>query len=455
MLRTKRGEMKWTSRVLIVAVMLLGGKLVAAASPPDQGKADAIEPAATFRAYLPTIRLKALLDHERQSVADLEDWLRTYDRWLEGGLVNQIQRGQIEEEFHRSRLRALRLDTDYRDSLDQFTSRFNISAEHRRQMEDTALSPLTMHLPRFEEFSRDSDAAAYIKAHEVGGAEDVAKVRAALVKILTESALVKNTTLPDRFLKSWGEWKKLDDRDKLLDRITKDRKDLAQIRIRQVELAGSQQELPEADRQRREALKFESDLGEFQLGLLRYEKQPWKNGDNNLKRLRDQREAFFDLLRIFRSLLDYAYVERFGRLVQSWPGLAPVKVKDVDLLACKADIAEESVTSLLKTPDAQLTARKKVRHVRKLAESYRIQQQLFRKVFQQRQGIKHGIASSPEPRFSTVDRQAGRDRFGSPTLPETIREYSQARRQLLQTWTDYQMVRLDLYSDLGLSPPAR
>lgn len=448
---------KWGSRVLVVAVVLFSGRLAAAA--PAEEKPDAKEPAATFRAYYPTIRLKALLDNERQSVADLEEWLRTYDVWLEGGLVNLMQRSQIEVELHRSQLRALRLDTDYRDSLDQFTSRFNVSAERRRKMEDAARSPLTMLFRRFDEFSRDLDAAS-IKSNEMGQAEDVAKVRPALVKILTESPLVKNTTFPDRFLKRWDEWKKIDDRNKLLDRIIKDRKDLAQIRIRQAELAGNQQELPDADRQRREALKFESDLGEFQLGLLLYEKQPWKKSDDELKRLRDQREVFFDLIRIFRTLLDHVYVERFGRLVQSWPGLAPVKIKNVDLLACKWDKAEETVSSLLKSPDGQLAGRKKIRHVRKLAESYRIQQQLFQVAFQQRGGIKGMISSPPAPHTDLLlelpllglDRQANKEHFGMPTLPETIREYSQVRRQLLRTWIDYQIIRLDLYNDLGMPP---
>jgi len=98
----------WGSRVLLSTLLLLAGNLAAADPPPAKEKSDAKESLATFRAYLPTIRLKAMLDNERQSVADLQMWLRTYEMYLDGGLVNQIERGQLEEGFLRNRLRVLR-----------------------------------------------------------------------------------------------------------------------------------------------------------------------------------------------------------------------------------------------------------------------------------------------------------------------------------------------------------
>ncbi len=60
---------------------------------------DTKEPPDLFRAYLPTIRLKALLDCERQAVADLETRFRTYDLWMDAGLVSLAQRDQIIQEL--------------------------------------------------------------------------------------------------------------------------------------------------------------------------------------------------------------------------------------------------------------------------------------------------------------------------------------------------------------------
>ncbi|MGH7223380.1 MAG: hypothetical protein ACRELF_09140, partial [Gemmataceae bacterium] len=144
---------------MLVSLVLLGANRAAAEPPPAKEKSAAKEPPATFRAYLPTIRLKALLDNERQSVADLQTWLRIYEVYLVGGLVNLVQRGQLEEGLHRSRLRVLRLETDYRDSLDQFTRRFRISEKLRRQMEESVTSPLTKIFRGFEVLPRDHNAA--------------------------------------------------------------------------------------------------------------------------------------------------------------------------------------------------------------------------------------------------------------------------------------------------------
>lgn len=323
------------SRVLFLALVLFGGGLIAAAAPPAQEKSDAKESPASFRAYLPTIRLKALRDNERQSVADLEKWLQRYERYLQGGLVNLLQRGQIEEEYHRSRLRVLRLDADYRDSLDLFTSRFRDSAKRRGEMEDAAISSVVKVIHRFEELSHDYETVL-LELDEIKAAKDVVKLRPASIKILTESPLVKNTALPKRFLKSWDEWKKIDDRSKLMERILKDRRDLAQIRSRTV-IAKEQPELPNADRERVKILRFETDLGDFQLALLSYEKQPWQNIKDvdeplqSSKRSQRRRDAQGDRsgysdhsrLRIHRTARSYVPVlARPGSVAGQRPGPA-------------------------------------------------------------------------------------------------------------------------------------
>jgi hypothetical protein len=56
--------------------------------------------------------------------------------------------------------------------------------------------------------------------------------------------------------------------------------------------------------------------------------------------------------------------------------------------------------------------------------------------------------------------QQGRDRpddrpFASGRLLKRETAIKRARNQLLQTWIDFQMLRLDLYGDLGLSAPER
>ena len=385
------------SRTLLIT-LLLGGGWASAADNPIEEKADDKESRAALRAYLPTIRLKALLDNERQFVADLESWLRKYEVWMEGGLVTPIQRDQIVEELLRARLRVLQRDTDYRDSLDQFGYRFNLSEERRRQMENAATSPLTQTFKQFEEFSHDYEAAI-TELLTSGRPKDAAKLRPILIKILAESALLKNTTLPNRFRARWSEWKKIDDRVKLAEKIIDIRAEVSQLQARRRELEGMHREMPETHRQRIKDLRFELDLGKLQDELLHYEKQSWNDVEDLGERFKSQCQAFYRISSTFRRILDRADVERQNHLEQSWPALAPLKVKDSNLLTCAREKAEGTITSLLKTPDEQLAGRKKIRHLRTFAESYRIQEQLFPLAFFRIEQIKYAI---PFPIYRTL-----------------------------------------------------
>lgn len=121
------------------------------------------------------------------------------------------------------------------------------------------------------------------------------------------------------------------------------------------------------------------------------------------------------------------------------------------------------MVSLLKAPDAQLEGKKKLRHIRALAKSYRIQQQLFQMAFQRRETINPLNASALDPHLDLllemnlpeVGRKPKKDRFDTPALLDALRACSQSKRQLLRTWIDYQMQRLDLYNALGVAPPER
>jgi hypothetical protein len=113
-----------------------------------------------------------------------------------------------------------------------------------------------------------------------------------------------------------------------------------------------------------------------------------------------------------------------------------------------------------------LAGKKKVRQLRMLAKSYQIQPRLFALAFLRREIIRDAqympppSAPLPLPPAgqilsisltppSTMDNSA----FETPRVIDAHRSLSRAKQQLLQSWIDYQMVRLDLYSDLGLSPP--
>lgn len=449
------------SSLLLCVLLPLIGVSAAAAPPPDDDKPDVKKSLVQLRAYLPTIRHKALLDSQRQYVADLEQSLERYEVFVGAGLTNQPQKGLVEEGLLRERIRLLRRDRDYRDSLDQFTLRFDLNAERRRKMEDAALSPLTDLFRRFEDLSHDVEAANY-ELVKMGSIEDAAKLRPALVKLLTTSALVKDTSLPKRIRKDWDEWEKIDNIEKVEERISKVEEDHGDLYGRLGELAGKGKELPQADRQRLEDLSFARDLGHLEYSLRVYEKQPWKDLKEERRRRREKDKGYHRVARYGDALFNNAFLERFHQLHQSWPKLVPIRFNDMDLLTLDQDKAEQTVNAMLKTPDAQRAGRSKARQLFALAAVYRFQQRLFHLsqthkeniVFQQAGSARTGSSVSP-PRL--VGPVAQRPQLSDPYAAEPFlraqASYAEAREQLLQTWIDYQIVRLDLYADLGLSPP--
>lgn len=76
------------SRLFLSALLLFGGCWTSGADTPAKQKANSKESLAPFRAYLPTLRCKALLEEERKSVADLEQLLQLSRAFVEGGLAH-------------------------------------------------------------------------------------------------------------------------------------------------------------------------------------------------------------------------------------------------------------------------------------------------------------------------------------------------------------------------------
>jgi len=442
------------SRILLCTLLLLAGVSTTAAAPPE-AKADAKQ----LRAYLPTIRLKAMFANEHDYAAELEDILKLYVIYLEGGLVNQDQKGEVEEQLLQARIRVLQRDRDYHDSLDKFMSRFKVTAERRQQMEAATISPPAKLFRRYENLCSHQEEVWY-EAAKLGHVEDAAKLRPALIKLLTTSSLVKKTVFRERFLQRWGEWGKAKGIGKRLTQIKKDR---TQLRDRQGELSIRHQDLSSMDRQRLEDLEFDIDLGNLELNLRNYERRLWDAVDEQIQRVRCQDEFFRQVVRSFIAISDHASIERLNRLRRSWPGLSPVRLKDVDLLTCDREKAEQMVASILTTPDAQLPGKRKLRQLRALAEGYPIQQRLFDLAFLRREQIKFAQAWPPRSPTSELasDKLVGpigrapprSDPYAVEPLLKAQASYARARGQLLQTWIDYQMVRLDLYGNLGL--PAR
>lgn len=435
------------ARHTLLAFFLVAASL-AIAAPSAANPEPNTEPKLTpvpLRDYLPPLLLQTLLDNEREYVVTLERFLKLFEGLREGGLISSAHLNQVEREFLRARISVLQREKDYGNSLDQLKLRFEVKPEHLQKMEESALLPVKRHVRRIEEVFSDYEAVRG-ELSKWDSPELVPKLRAEMRRISNAAALVQGTSFQKELPRRWAACEKLSDKElqQLLQRQAEECRKLLVVRA---ELEGKGQSLNEADRRRLRELDSEIDMGSFERSLRSYESQPWKDlRDAGRRRVTE----FRSVASAFNLLLVQAYRERIDALREGWPKLSQVQVQKVNLLACAWEQAEQVVTTLVKKPDVAVTAKASLRQVRTLAETYRIQQRLFELSLVERQdgldGWAPGLAPAEDNWKVDVDAAVRQ-------LLEAERSSVRLRGQLLRTWIDYQIARLELFRDLGLESP--
>jgi hypothetical protein len=228
---------------------------------------------------------------------------------------------------------------------------------------------------------------------------------------------------------------------------------------RQAEMEKKRKPFPPADAQRLEDLKQLIDLGQLESALRLYEAQAWKglaDKEATGQQVRHRRR----LNTAFRNVLAFAFLEKLNRARGSWPEMPPVRVKGVDLLTCDQAEAERTVVSRLKGPEAALAGKRMVRRVRTLAGVYGLQKRVFDLVYldwDRRMGDFY-FPPAPAPHEAAalglpVPSNPSPDLFRVEPLPRAMGALARTKREMLETWLDYQTARLDLYHALELPPP--
>src|SRR5262245_49530465 len=192
--------------IVAVAGILIAAGISRADPPPTEPK----QTQAQQREYLPVLLQRTLLENERESVRSLEDFFKLFEILREGGRVSDLQVAKVEQVLLQGRIRVVQRETDYRDALDQFKLRFDLTPERLQKIEESALLPLTRHLQRFEAIFTEHDTVR-AELGKNADPEKASKLRALLRQFLTKSALVKDTRFSKQFDAQWGEWEKLKD----------------------------------------------------------------------------------------------------------------------------------------------------------------------------------------------------------------------------------------------------
>jgi hypothetical protein len=297
--------------------------------------------------YLSAILDRTQLYNYYKNIQLLQRFMRIFGVWLDGGLVNLVQRGLIEARLLASYETVLGNQLAFRVSLDQLKQDIGLPLTVPIDLAPGPLQPMIDIVEAYEKLFIDnqrvlSNVDLYSKK------EEARLLRDRLRRLLERTPLMRGTNVQKLILRRVSYYEKFakdrnwnDRYNALMAEIRRLRDELFKIRVE--EARDPVNPLPKAEQERRDQLKFELDLVEYELGLSIYEREDWKT-DKELAGLpeaqeRRAREEFFGVRRAFLIIIDHAYIERQTRIRDMWPDLLPIRAKGIDVMAAPEDEA--------------------------------------------------------------------------------------------------------------------
>jgi hypothetical protein len=301
----------------------------------------------TPQGYLSTILERANLVNYYKNIQALQRFLRLFEVFLEGGLINQVQKGQIEQQLLQSIEQVLGLHLSYRVSLDQLKQQLGLPITIPIELDPAPLQPMINLINSYEQLSIDFERVVY-NALNYGRATEVGQLRERLHRLLENTPLMRRTQTRERTLPRWAYWEKLERGQAAPARNTALRRRLDELlkeleKIRDVRRTSPGEALPEALERRLEQLRFEYDIGSLEYYLSVYETEPWRAIQEPQLRQERQNQEFRRVYQYLLFVVDKAFVERQQGIKESWPPLPPIRAEGVDLLSAPDDVALAAV----------------------------------------------------------------------------------------------------------------
>lgn len=301
--------------------------------------------------FLPTLLDGAIVANQQKNITALQQLLKLYQAFREGGQQSDIQVGQVEQDLIDSQQDLLGSSTastqgggagsgsgirGYLDGIDSYKLQLGLPITVGINLDTGPLKPIRDQLGRFEAVYADLQGLEN-EARRFDPAEPVARFRPRWMAMLTESKLARGTAFAESIRTRWGAWQSLtedqirarvaalqEERRKLLDKKT-DR-----------ELKGQPDDIAEANRIL--TISADLDLASFEQAIRAYEAQPWLREKGAL-RSSTQAAAFRDVFNSFYQLILEVRNDRLAQIRSQWPKLPPVLLGGQDLIAASLDDA--------------------------------------------------------------------------------------------------------------------
>jgi hypothetical protein len=290
--------------------------------------------------YLPTILRSAILANERSNVAAFEQYLRQYQNLEEGGAVNKLQVGRIEQQLLQGRVTVLLRTQEYIDNIDNFKLQLGLPATFPLELDETPLRPIRDQLGRieqvYEQFRQFEAAAGRFDVNEPAAA-----LRDRWRKLLTDSDLTRGSTLAKQYPEAADRLKGRtnDDLNKLAAGLRERRRQLLDARAEKLKAGQS----VDAEDRELEQGSVDLDRAEFELSIRRYEARPWAGEADVKKREGLQATMFREVLNNGMLVVVPARNQRLDELRTRWPDAPALVVDDRDLIRAPLDDAYQSV----------------------------------------------------------------------------------------------------------------
>ncbi len=298
--------------------------------------------------YLSTLTQKAQLVNQYRNIVSLSRYLQLFRVYLEGGLVDAVQVGLVEQQLLRGINGVLSQQANFRNDLDQFKLQLGLPLTIPLEVDDGPLQPLFDQTRRYEDVTTQYELASS-QAQQYASPGEAGLLRGRLTKLLTDSPLVRGTRFAKAIKSRWDEWAKLapnadPKKDPLLVKLDALLKEREGLRRKRDDLKDKEKDLAPRELARLEQLEDAIDLGGFELALRTYERRLWEAQKDPAVRARIQIAQFNTVYRLYLTLLEDPRAERSAAIRPRWPDLPTLCVDGVDLLSADDDVALAAVS---------------------------------------------------------------------------------------------------------------
>jgi hypothetical protein len=303
--------------------------------------------------YLPCLLAAAVIANQRKNIEYLENLLKLFRAFREGGVQSDLQVAQVESQLVSSRYQLLGTTNPsasggvsnvgvgngiraYLDAVDSFKMQLGIPITIGVDLDQSQLRPMRQQLSRFESVyaqSQDLEAAA----RQFNPNDPIAQFRDRWRRFLTEAPLIRGTKFANEIVARWGAWERanVDELNRKLANLNEERRKLLDRRADR-QLKGIAE--PDEEVQKLEDLEAELDLGAFEQAVRAYLTQPWAKETGRARSI-IQAGAYRDVFNAFYQLILEGRNERLARIRQQWPKLPPILVDGVDVSSIPLDDA--------------------------------------------------------------------------------------------------------------------